>query len=361
MFFRNHRMFDFDIENYNYDLPAELIAQVPEEKRDHSRLMRVDRSGKDLEDRRFSDLPLLLRPGDLLVVNNTRVVPARLFGRKETGGRVELLVLPQADAGETSSRATRVCLFRSSKRPRPGSRLFFHGSVRARVEAVMGDGLVRVSFDADRPLDEVLEDIGRMPLPPYIKRDRHDRRSAMDRERYQTVFSGEKGAVAAPTAGLHFTRELAAGLERAGVGMAALTLHVGYGTFAPVREKDIRRHRLAPEFYRIPPETADAVARARAEGGRVVAVGTTVVRSLESAAGPDGNIHSSEGWTNLLVTPGYAFKAVDALITNFHLPRSSLLFLVAAFAGIDLVRKAYARAVRERYRFYSYGDAMLIL
>jgi S-adenosylmethionine:tRNA ribosyltransferase-isomerase len=350
----------FDIEDYNYELPPGLIAQVPKKARDRSRLLVVDPLKKSFEGRHFFELPMLLRPGDLLVVNDTRVVPARLFGRKESGGRVEILVLEHPDSsGENTG--TRACLVKSSKRPKNGSRLFFEQGIRGQVREVLENGLVRITFTGGMPIDALLEQKGHMPLPPYIKRGKESPHSQVDRERYQTVYSEKKGAVAAPTAGLHFTLDLIERLKQVGVAMTSLTLHVGYGTFRPVRVRDIREHQLGEESYRIKPETAKAIERTRKEGGRVIAVGTTVVRALETASDPDGFIRPGQGKTDLLVIPGYSFKAVDVLITNFHLPKSSLLFLVSAFAGLDLIKDAYRQAIEKRYMFYSYGDAMMIL
>ena len=353
-------MFGYNIEDYNYELPPRLIAQVPALKRDHSRLLVVNRLTKSFSDRHFFDLPNLIQPGDLLVVNDTRVVPARLFGRKESGGRVEILVLESHDSNKRCP-ATRTCLLKSSKRPKKGNILFLDSGISGLVREVLENGLVRIQFRGNGSLDSLLEEKGNMPLPPYIKRGENDDFLQLDRERYQTVFSKESGAVAAPTAGLHFTNELIEKLEKARVSIARLTLHVGYGTFGPVRTRDIRKHHLGEEYYRLEPETAEVIASTKDKGGRIVAVGTTVVRALETAVAPDGSVVPGEGKTDLLVTPGFSFRAVDALITNFHLPKSSLLFLVAAFAGLDLVKKAYSRAIENEYRFYSYGDAMLIL
>ncbi|UCF83119.1 MAG: tRNA preQ1(34) S-adenosylmethionine ribosyltransferase-isomerase QueA [Desulfobacteraceae bacterium] len=350
----------FDIEDYDYELPPESIAQVPVSKRDHSRLLVLDRKKKSISDSRFLDLPTLLRSGDLLVVNDTRVVPARLFGQKESGGQVEILVLEHQDPADKGS-ATRACLLKSSKRPKNGSILFFESGVSGSVREVLKNGLVKITFSGNRSIDSLLEEKGHVPLPPYIKRVQESQHSRLDRERYQTIFSKRKGAIAAPTAGLHFTRNLVEKLEVAGISLAHLTLHVGYGTFRPVRTRDIRRHYLGEEFFHIKPETAEAIERTKETGGRVVAVGTTVVRALETAVTPDGFILPGDGTTDLLVTPGFTFRVVDALITNFHLPKSSLLFLVSAFAGTEFIRKSYRLAVEKGYRFYSYGDAMLIL
>ncbi len=350
----------FDIEDYDYNLPDELIAQVPLPDRDKSRLMVVHRSSGSMNDRHFFDLPQLLTPGDLLVVNNTRVVPARLFGRKESGGRIEILVLEHGNE-KTGKPDTRWCLLKSSKRPRKGSHLLFEKEFFGVVENLGEDGLMQIAFQGPRSIDSVLEEKGMMPLPPYIRRQENDPLYELDRERYQTVFAERKGAVAAPTASLHFTRELLAALERAGISVVPVTLHVGHGTFRPVRTRDIRDHSLGYEEYDLDAEAAQAIERSKREGRRVIAVGTTVVRTLEGVADPKGEVRSGRGKTDLLITPGFPFRVVDALITNFHLPRSSLLFLVSAFAGLDLIRKAYQRAIEKAYRFYSYGDAMLIL
>ena len=349
----------FDIEEYDYNLPEELIAQVPSPDRDSSRLMVVERSRRSLTDCRFCRLPELLEPGDLIVVNNTRVMPSKLIGRKQSGGRIELLVL---EHDETPAPEARWCLVRASKRPKKGSRLFFENEMSGIVEELGSDGLARIAFQGPQPLEAFMESRGLMPLPPYIKREKSDLRLALDRERYQTVYAARNGAVAAPTAGLHFTDTLMERLRKAGTCVVELTLHVGHGTFRPVRAKDIRRHALGEEVYMVEDETAAAVNRAKLEGRRVIAVGTTVVRALETAADGQGRVRAGRGKTELLITPGFPFRVVDALITNFHLPKSSLLFLVCAFAGRDIIiREAYGRAVEKGYRFYSYGDAMLIV
>jgi S-adenosylmethionine:tRNA ribosyltransferase-isomerase len=368
----------FKIEAYKYDLPQDLIAQVPAPKRDHSKLLVVERSSASFSDNRFFDLPSLLQPGDLLVVNDTKVVPARIFGHKESGGRVEILVLEHPDPrkkgdsrNDRDSRkngdlkkegsAARLCLLRSSRRPKRGSLLFFDSGVSGEVKDLLDDGLVTISFKGARGIDTLLVEKGFMPLPPYIKRGEKSALSDLDKERYQTVYSEREGAVAAPTAGLHFTTELLKRLRTRGVSIVSLTLHVGHGTFRPVKTKDIRQHRLGHEYYLIDPETAAQINETKKNGGRVIAVGTTVVRALESASASDGSLLPGAGKTDLLITPGFVFNVVDVLITNFHLPKSSLLFLVSAFAGLDLIKRAYERAVEKRYRFYSYGDAMLIL
>jgi S-adenosylmethionine:tRNA ribosyltransferase-isomerase len=350
----------FNIEEYDYHLPEDLIAQVPADSRDKSRLLYTDRHSDSLRDQLFSDLPALLKPGDVLVINNTKVVPARIYGRKESGGEIELLVLSQGDSNNETPN-TRWALLKASKRPKIGGRLFFDHGVTGKVEKLDADGLALIAFEGPMAIDAFLEKYGSMPLPPYIKRARVDERQIMDRERYQTIFCQRKGAVAAPTAGLHFTKNLTKALKEAGIPMVALTLHVGYGTFRPVRTQDIRQHQLGEESYVITPNTARAINIAKREKRRVIAVGTTVVRALESAVGSEGEISAGKSRTSLLITPGFNFQVVDGLITNFHLPKSSLLFLVSAFSGRKLVKNAYAWAIKKRYRFYSYGDAMLIL
>jgi S-adenosylmethionine:tRNA ribosyltransferase-isomerase len=348
----------FNVEDYNYNLPQDLIAQVPSSARDSSRLLFVDRLKSGFSGHHFYDLPSLLKSGDLLVVNNTRVVPARLFGQKESGGQVEMLVLEHQD-GDTHS-GTRWCLLKASKRPKIGGRLFFENEVYGVIEDTGEDGLTRISFHGPQTIDDLMEEKGIMPLPPYIRRDAEGFNS-LDRERYQTVFAGKKGAVAAPTAGLHFTGESINRLHEAGVSIVELTLHVGHGTFRPVRVQDIREHALGEETYIIEPDAAEAINRAKREKRRVIAVGTTVVRTLESAIDANGEIIPGKGKTGLLITPGFKFRAIDGIITNFHLPKSSLLFLVSAFGGYDLIKKAYECAVEKKYRFYSYGDAMVVL
>jgi len=350
----------YNIEDYNYNLPDELIAQDPVPERDHSRLLWVDRSRKLISDHHFFQLPDLLSPGDILVVNNTRVVPARLLGRKESGGQIEVLVLEHSDH-ETTNPEARWCLLKASKRPKKDGRLFFENGISGVIADVGEDGLTKIIFYGSSSIDQFMEENGQMPLPPYIKRSAQDSRASLDRDRYQTIFSSRRGAVAAPTAGLHFTKELLQHLREKDISFIELTLHVGHGTFRPVRARDIRDHRLGEETYIIDADTANTINQAKKEGRRVLAVGTTVVRTLEGVAGENGTITPGRGKTKLLITPGHSFKMVDGLITNFHLPRSSLLFLVSAFAGLDLIKRSYSWAVEKRYRFYSYGDAMLIL
>ncbi|WP_405224209.1 tRNA preQ1(34) S-adenosylmethionine ribosyltransferase-isomerase QueA [Lentisalinibacter sediminis] len=332
-------------QDYSYELPDELIAHAPARPRSASRLLVLQGDGA-LVDSAVTELPALLSPGDLLVFNDTRVIPARIHGRKETGGRIELLlerVLAERDA---------LCHLRASKSPRPGTSLTLEGGATATVTGREGD-LFRLTFDV--PVLEHLERHGHVPLPPYIRRPDN----AGDRDDYQTVFAREPGAVAAPTAGLHFDQALLDALEAAGVQRAFVTLHVGAGTFQPLREENIASGRLHAEQVHVNEALCAAVSRTRERGGRVVAVGTTAVRSLETAAA-DGALAPCRRETELFIMPGYRFRVVDAMITNFHLPESSLLMLVSAFAGRDNVLAAYRHAVAERYRFYSYGDAMLV-
>jgi S-adenosylmethionine:tRNA ribosyltransferase-isomerase len=350
----------FDIEDYDYDLPKSLIAQTPAATRDESRLLVVNRTTGEISDHRFLDLPGILKQGDLVVINDTRVVPARIFGRKESGGQVELLILGH-DKSDNQDPMTRWCLVKSSKRPRVGGHLFFEDDISGCVEEVGEEGLTKIKFKGTITLHHLLEEKGWMPLPPYIKRGLSQGPQALDKERYQTIFAQNRGAVAAPTAGLHFSKDLVDRLDKRGISLTGLTLHVGHGTFRPVRARDIRDHQLGEEHYVISPGTAKTINRAKIDQRRVIAVGTTVVRTLETVAGTDGHIRQGSGETNLLITPGYRFKAIDGLITNFHLPKSSLLFLVAAFTGLELIKSAYRHAIERKYRFYSYGDAMLIL
>ncbi len=349
----------FEINDYNYILPARLIARLPAEKRDHSRLLLVDRQDRKCSGHNFFELLSLLEPGDLLIFNDTKVVKARLHGKKESGGQIEILVLDHPSFISDASQS-RLCLMKSSKKPREGHLLFFENGLSGQIEEVLPEGKVRIAFK-NANIDEQLDIQGQVPLPPYIKRTKDSDLKHLDSKRYQTIFSSVKGAIAAPTAGLHFTQELFKKLNKTGVNTAFLTLHVGYGTFSPVRVRDIKKHHLEEEYYDIPTATAEAINETKKDGGRVIAVGTTVVRTLEKVADKDGFISAGGGKTGLLITPGYSFKVVDALITNFHLPKSSLLFLVAAFAGLSLAKKAYSIAVADAYRFYSYGDAMLIV
>jgi S-adenosylmethionine:tRNA ribosyltransferase-isomerase len=333
------------VADFDFDLPSELIAQFPPAVRGGSRLLHVEASGA-LHDRWFSELPTLLRPDDLLVMNDTRVIKARLFGTKDSGGKVELLV--ERVSGEFEALA----FIRASHAPKPGSRIHLSEDVIIDVLARQDD-LTQLRFP--RPVLAVLDQLGRLPLPPYIEHTP----TADDEARYQTVYANEPGAVAAPTAGLHFDDDMLVALQAQGIRTARVTLHVGAGTFQPVRVDDIAEHTMHSERYTIPQVTVDAIAETRARGGRVVAVGTTSLRALEAAA-QRGALHAGSDETDIFITPGYRFQVVDALITNFHLPKSTLLMLVSAFAGTDTIRAAYAHAIAERYRFFSYGDAMLL-
>jgi len=338
---------NFSIDEFDYELPAGLIAQHPAASRSDSRLLCA--GGEALADRRFSELPQLLAPGDLVVLNDTRVIKARLLGEKASGGRVEALIERVLSEHEALAQV------RASKPPREGSSLRFGASLEARVLGREGE-FYRLRFPDGAPVLELLERHGSVPLPPYIT---HAPDSG-DESRYQTVYARKPGAVAAPTAGLHFDEPLFAALRARGVELTWITLHVGAGTFQPMRTKDLAGHRMHSERYEIPDATAAAIDAARGRGGRIVAVGTTTVRCLEAAAAARGAVAPGSGETDLFITPGFEFRAVDRLITNFHLPRSTLLVLVSAFAGIEAMRHAYAHAVGQRYRFFSYGDAMLV-
>ena len=342
----------YRLDQYHYELPEALIAQQPADRRDCSRLLQLQRVSGEVTHGRFADLARLLIPGDVLVLNNTRVVPGRLLGRKESGGQVEVLIL---DFAKGLAKNRFECMVRASKRPKPGSNLLFGDDLQARVEA-LNDSTSVLSFNGPAPFEQVLESIGHVPLPPYIRR----KDTIRDHENYQTVYARHKGAIAAPTAGLHFTRDLLERLAGKGVAIVFLTLHVGYGTFVPVRVSDIRQHRMHAEWFSLPKEAADVITNAKQSGGRVVAVGTTCVRTLEYCATQPGKIEARSGMCDLFIYPGHRFNIVDAVITNFHLPQSTLLMLVSAFAGRENVLNVYAEAVREKYRFYSYGDAMLI-
>jgi len=350
----------YTLDDYDYDLPEELIAQAPTSEREGSRLLHLSRSDGNIDHRQFTDIAGLLHPSDLLIVNNTRVVPARLYGHKQSGGKVELLILDygRTDAcGQDSGRVYH-CLIKASKQAHAGTRLIFEQGL---IGEVLGfsEGVYKVLFTSGQPFGAILDRIGRMPLPPYIKRSA-SHQNPEDRVRYQTVYASEQGAIAAPTAGLHFSEATLSHIRARGTAMAAITLHVGYGTFVPVRVDDIRDHRMHEEWFHIPDATARLINRTKQAGRRVVAVGTTSVRTLEFAARPDGTVASGSGRCDLFIYPGYRFKVVDAMLTNFHLPRSTLLMLVSAFAGRETLLRTYAEAVKEKYRFFSYGDAMFI-
>ena len=336
--------------DFYYDLPPELIAQTPLEKRDESRLLCLDKATGEWSHHHFYELPDFLRPGDCLILNNSRVLPARLLGRRlPGGGACEVLLLQ--DKGDKVWE----CLVRPGKHLREGARVSFgDGELTAEIAEVLPDGNRLVRFDYEGIFLEVLERLGKMPLPPYIKEE------LQDQERYQTVYSKVNGSAAAPTAGLHFTPELRERIAAQGVGVGYVTLHVGLGTFRPVKEDEIEQHDMHSEYCTIPQETADLINRTKANGGRVICVGTTSCRTIESWAGEDGTMTATGGWTNIYIYPGYRFKVMDALVTNFHLPESTLIMLVSALAGREHVLAAYEEAVRERYRFFSFGDAMFI-
>ena len=336
--------------DFYYDLPPELIAQTPLEKRDESRLLCLDKATGEWSHHHIYELPDFLRPGDCLILNNSRVLPARLLGRRlPGGGACEVLLLQ--DKGDKVWE----CLVRPGKHLREGARVSFgDGELTAEIAEVLPDGNRLVRFDYNGIFLEVLERLGKMPLPPYIKEE------LQDQERYQTVYSKVNGSAAAPTAGLHFTPELLERIAAKGVGVGYVTLHVGLGTFRPVKEDEIEQHDMHSEYCTIPQETADLINRTKVNGGRVICVGTTSCRTIESWAGEDGTMTATGGWTNIYIYPGYRFKVMDALVTNFHLPESTLIMLVSALAGREHVLASYEEAVRERYRFFSFGDAMFI-
>lgn len=338
--------------DFHYELPEELIAQDPLSDRSSSRLMVMDRDTGAVTHRYFRDLPGYLKRGDVLVLNDTKVIPARLMGRREgTGGAVEVLLLRRLE-NETDTWET---LVNPGKKCRPGQKLEFgDGRLRAEVLDILEEGIRKIRFRYDGIFEEVLDSLGEMPLPPYI------RHKLKDRDRYQTVYARYDGSAAAPTAGLHFTKELLSGIGEKGVDIVYVTLHVGLGTFRPVKEEDILDHHMHTEHFVVSADAASRINRARENGGRAVCVGTTSVRTLESASDEEGRVRPCSGDTDIFIYPGYRFKAVDALITNFHLPESTLIMLVSAFAGRENTLAAYNTAVRERYRFFSFGDAMLI-
>ena len=336
--------------DFCYDLPKELIAQTPVEPRDSSRLLVLDRTTKKIEHKHFYDITDYLKEGDLLVANDSRVLPARIFGIKDkTGARVEFLLLRQISGNRWET------LCKPGKKAREGAKFSFgDGLLRATVAEVKEDGNRIVDFDCDENFFATLDKIGKMPLPPYITEE------LKDKERYQTVYSHELGSAAAPTAGLHFTEELMEKIKAKGVNIAYVTLHVGLGTFRPVKVDDVTNHKMHSEHYEIPEETAKLINETKQKGGRVIAVGTTSCRTLESVATFYGEIKPCDGFTDIFIYPGYEFKVLDGLITNFHLPESTLIMLVSAFAGYDYTMEAYKTAVNEKYRFFSFGDAMFI-
>lgn len=335
--------------DFYYNLPEELIAQTPIKQRDASRLLVYDRQEKQISHKVFSDITEYLNPGDVLVINETKVIPARLFGRKVTGRAVEFLLLRQLSLTDWE------IIMRPGKKLRIGDTVIFSDDLTATILAKKQDGVAEVRFTFEGVFEEILDRLGEMPLPPYI----HERLE--DRTRYQTVYANEQGSAAAPTAGLHFTPELLQKIEGMGVKIAKVLLHVGLGTFRPVKAETIEDHIMHSEYYCVSKETADTINNARKNGGKIVAVGTTSVRTLESTSDENGVVHDGSGFTDIFITPGYKFKAVDALITNFHLPESTLLMLVSAFAGYKETLDFYENAVQEKYRFFSFGDAMLII
>jgi S-adenosylmethionine:tRNA ribosyltransferase-isomerase len=348
----------FSLNDYDYNLPEERIAQSPVKGRDQSKLLFMNRATGEIAHHKFLDIYDLLSPSDVLVINDTEVIPARLLGQKETGGKAEVLILDypgdkksRIDNGEYVCR----CLIKSSKRPKDGTTLIFDQKLKANVVNFKA-GVYVVKFSYKGNFEQIIDRIGHVPLPPYIKRN--DDKN--DRTFYQTVYASQKGAVAAPTAGLHFSLSLMKKLEEKGVKIVALTLHVGYGTFLPVRVSDIRDHRIHTEWYSISKETADMINESKQKGHRIVAVGTTAVRTLEYAGRENGIVAQGAGSCNLFIYPGHRFKTVDAMLTNFHLPKSTLLMLVSAFSTRDNVLNAYKRAIEKQYRFFSYGDAMFV-
>lgn len=339
-----------NVKDYDYDLPEELIAQDPLEDRSSSRLMVLDRQTGDVEHRHFTDILEYLHPGDCLVINNTKVIPARLFGVKEdTQAKIEVLLLKRKenDIWET--------LVKPGKKAKPGTKFVFgDGLLTAEVVDVVEEGNRLIQFHYDGIFEEILDQLGQMPLPPYITHQ------LKDKNRYQTVYAKYDGSAAAPTAGLHFTKELLQKVKDMGVDIAEVTLHVGLGTFRPVKVENVLDHHMHSEFYMVSQEAADKINRAKESGHRVIAVGTTSTRTLEAAADENGRLYETSGWTEIFIYPGYQFKVIDALITNFHLPQSTLVMLVSALAGREHVLHAYETAVKEKYRFFSFGDAMLI-
>ena len=337
--------------DFYYDLPKELIAQDPLTDRSSSRLMHLSLSDGSIEHRHFTDILSYLREGDCLVINDTKVIPARLYGsREKTGGAVEILLLKR-NADDVWE-----CLVKPGKKARTGDRIVFgDGILKGEITAVLEDGNRLIRFEYEGIFEEILDSLGEMPLPPYITH------KLKDKNRYQTVYAVHDGSAAAPTAGLHFTKELLQQVEEMGVHIAHVTLHVGLGTFRPVKVDDVEKHHMHSEYYVVEKEAADMINAAKRNGGRIISVGTTSCRTLESASEEDGTVKAGSGWTDIFIYPGYRFKVIEALITNFHLPESTLLMLVSALAGKENIMRAYEEAVRERYRFFSFGDAMLII
>jgi len=340
------------IADFHFELPEHLIAQTPLKNREDSRMLVVERSSGSFKDEGFSEFAGFLRQGDVVVLNNTKVFPARLLGRSETGANVEIFLLEEIDE------KVWLTLARPARRLQPGKKVFFDERLSAEILEKTRDGKLIVRYETVADFHDIVQELGKTPLPPYIKRDKTTVDS--DRELYQTIYAKSRGAIAAPTAGLHFTSHTLQGIRNIGAEIAEITLHVGYGTFEPVRAIDLSEHRVLPERYEIQEPAAETLNKARKEGRRIIAVGTTTTRVLEGALNNQQNFKAEKGSADLTITPGYTFRAVDALLTNFHLPQSSLLILVSTFGGHQLIMKAYKHAVMSRYRFYSYGDCMLI-
>ena len=350
IYLKNYERFIMNTSDFYYDLPKELIAQTPVEPRDSSRLLVLGRNSGNIEHKHFYDIIDYLDKGDCLIANDSRVIPARIFGTKDTGANVEFLLLKQVSGNKWET------LCKPGKKAKAGAKFTFGGGImEAEVVEVKDDGNRIVNFKCEENFFAALDKIGQMPLPPYITE------KLKDKERYQTVYSNELGSAAAPTAGLHFTEELMDKIKNKGVNISYVTLHVGLGTFRPVKVEDVTKHKMHSEHYEIPEETANLIRETKKNGKRVIAVGTTSCRTLESVASQFGEIKACDGWTDIFIYPGYDFKVLDGLITNFHLPESTLIMLVSAFAGYDNIMNAYKTAVDERYRFFSFGDAMAIL
>ena len=344
-----------DLKDFSYYLPDELIAQHPCSQRDHSRMLFLERKRNQMQDLHFFHLPDLLNKGDVLVINDSRVIPARLFGRKQTGALMEILLLTKKKTTDVSQ--TWEALIRPAKRLRENDVIHLGSNCEAKVLARLSDKKWLLEFFAQDGFDNYLKKFGRAPLPPYIKRKKNTSPNIADLERYQTIYAQNPGSIAAPTAGLHFSEDVLQTLRSNGIQIAPITLHVGYGTFLPIEVDEIEKHVMESEYYEISPESSQVINNAK----RLIAVGTTSTRTLESACDHHGHVHVHSGFTNLFIYPGYQYKRVNGLLTNFHLPQSSLFLLVCAFAGTDLIKNTYAYAVENRYKFYSYGDCMLIL
>jgi S-adenosylmethionine:tRNA ribosyltransferase-isomerase len=344
-----------ELKNFSYYLPDELIAQHPCARRDHSRLLFLDQKKEEVADLSFFQLPELLQKGDVLVINDSKVIPARLFGKKQTGALMEILLLTKKKSNEDSQ--TWETLIRPAKRLRENDIINLGNKCEAKVLARVSDKKWLLDFFVPGDFESFLNKFGRAPLPPYIKRKKNASPDIIDLERYQTIYAHKPGSIAAPTAGLHFSQEVMQSLRTQGIQIAPVTLHVGYGTFLPIESTEVEKHVMESEYYEISAESINIINNAK----RLIAVGTTSTRTLESAADSEGHINAQSGFTNLFIYPGYKFKRVNGILTNFHLPQSSLFLLVCAFAGSDLVKKTYSHAVENRYKFYSYGDCMLIL